>query len=219
MRFEEIKTRLKKQHISFAYSYHYNLAPYLYPEEEAFIKQAIPNRQEEFAKGRQCARTAIDSILGYSSFPILQGAFGEPLFDQEIVGTISHTDRFYIAAVAFNFKMLSLGVDIEENVNRDIGWDLIAEKWELSQCQSYNIPTITLFSLKEALIKCFSPLLQKRLFYNSFNIRFMSRTRIDDFNEVRFEIQEDISIHEDQMVCGYYISENNHIVSVAYINK
>ncbi len=219
MRFEEIKNILKKEFISFAYSFHYNLEAYLYPEEEAIIKQAVPLRQEEFAKGRQCARVAMEEIMGPTNTPILQGDFGEPLFSQSVVGSISHTERFFVSAVAFDFKMRAIGVDIEENLSRDIDWELIADRNELSQCNTYNITPITLFSIKESLIKCFSPLFQKRLFYDSFDVQFQHRSKIDIFNPVSFSYRDDPEKYRKQAVCGYFISENNYLVSIAFIRK
>lgn len=218
MRFEEIRQHLKKDFIAFAYSFHYNLEAYLYPEEEEIIRGAVPSRQEEFAKGRQCARLAIDEITGRSRYPILQGTLGEPLFDSAVIGSIAHTDRFYVAAVAFQHKIAGLGVDIEENQTRDIDWSLIAEYREISQCKTYNITPITLFSLKESLIKCFSPLAGKKLFYDAFDVTFLQRPRMEVFNPVRF-IYNDQPELSTETRAGFFISENGNIVSIAYILK
>ena len=72
----------------------------LYPEEAASIKRAVPKRWREFTAGRLCAREALRR-LGIERHPILVGEHREPLWPSGVVGTLSHCDDCYGAAVAF----------------------------------------------------------------------------------------------------------------------
>lgn len=87
-------------------------AAHLYPAEEAHILGASIRRRSAFSAGRTCARRALSEI-GIKDFPILAGPCGEPLWPAGIVGSISHTNEYCLAAVAHSTAIRSIGIDVE----------------------------------------------------------------------------------------------------------
>jgi enterobactin synthetase component D len=90
---------------------------------------------------------------------------GAPVWPAGLTGSITHTDDFASAAVAWTTDTLSLGIDTERVMSdeqaRDVG-DVIASPSELRQCRVAGIPprdALTLvFSAKESIFKCLHPL-------------------------------------------------------------
>src|SRR5450631_1635810 len=70
----------------------------LLPEEAAGLGRAVPERQQEFAAGRLCARRALEE-LGFAGFALLAQADRQPLWPAQIVGSITHTNGLCAAVV------------------------------------------------------------------------------------------------------------------------
>lgn len=131
--------------------------------ERALIERSSPQRQLEFAAGRQCAREAL-TARGSASGPILSGPAREPLWPAGVVGSISHTSGVALAVVASADDASGLGVDVEH----------IREEWSQDELQlvlraseaefaerltdSQRAFVLTaLFASKESLFKCLYP--------------------------------------------------------------
>jgi 4'-phosphopantetheinyl transferase EntD len=135
----------------------------LFPEEEALVARAVPKRRREFAKGRECARTAL-ARLGFTDVVLLSGKSREPLWPTEAVGSITHTAGLCAVAVGRSERYAGLGIDAEpaeplaEHLARRIGagcdWEALAEVSALSP----SIVRRLVFSVKEAVYKCVFPL-------------------------------------------------------------
>lgn len=82
--------------------------------EERFVKNALDKRRSEFAAGRYCARTALETA-GTTNQAILKAQSGCPIWPDGFVGSISHTDRFATALIAPTVHYAGLGIDIEHN--------------------------------------------------------------------------------------------------------
>ncbi|MGO9454312.1 MAG: 4'-phosphopantetheinyl transferase family protein [Candidatus Binataceae bacterium] len=85
-----------------------------FSEETKLVSRAVAKRQNEFAAGREAAHRAM-SRLGVPAVPLLAGAERAPLWPAGVVGSISHTRRIAIAAVASEADLYGLGVDVEED--------------------------------------------------------------------------------------------------------
>jgi 4'-phosphopantetheinyl transferase EntD len=86
----------------------------LFPAEEAVIERAVAKRRREFTTGRVCARRAL-ARLGIEPGPLLPGPKREPLWPAGVVGSITHTDGYRAAAVAWARQLVSVGIDAEPN--------------------------------------------------------------------------------------------------------
>jgi len=104
----------------------------IFPEEEIFIRKAVPKRMQEFIAGRLCARRALSEI-GIEGFPLLKGKGRAPIWPLGIVGSISHCQGYCGVAVAQKTDIESLGLDVEcvEQVSMDT-WKHFCNQQELS---------------------------------------------------------------------------------------
>lgn len=83
-----------------------------FAEEDEAVARAIPQRRREFHDGRALARQAL-SALGIQPEPIRRGPRGAPIWPADVVGSITHTDRYAAAAIARSAQAVSLGIDAQ----------------------------------------------------------------------------------------------------------
>ena len=132
---------------------------FLHPQEIAAVRNAVPKRIEEFAAGRACAHRAL-AELGCEPAPLPRGADRSPVWPQDIAGSITHTDDYCAAVVAWRREITGIGIDCEIIGRvRDDMLRLIctpAERERLAAMdggQRTETATI-IFSAKEAFFKC-----------------------------------------------------------------
>lgn len=70
----------------------------LHPDEQPLIASAVENRRREFAAGRQCVRLAMER-LGRRPEALLIGERRSPLWPDDVIGSISHTEGYAVAVV------------------------------------------------------------------------------------------------------------------------
>ena len=136
----------------------------LFPEEEALVARATAKRRQEFAAGRECARSAL-AALDVAAMPILRGYRGAPQWPDGIVGSITHCAGYCAAAVARAEELVTIGLDAEPNAALPGGvLELVsqpAERARLRQLAAAS-PGIgwdrLLFCAKEAVYKAWFPL-------------------------------------------------------------
>jgi 4'-phosphopantetheinyl transferase EntD len=136
----------------------------LWPEEAAYIANAVPKRRVEFACGRLFARRAMHK-LGFGEVPIPGGADRAPIWPPGLTGSISHTDHYCAVAVARRSEISAIGVDVEDldRFTLDLTRHVlspreIAIELEGLPCQQRLERAAIIFSAKEALYKCLYPL-------------------------------------------------------------
>ncbi|NNE63891.1 MAG: 4'-phosphopantetheinyl transferase superfamily protein [Gammaproteobacteria bacterium] len=154
----------------------------LHPEEEKYVLNAVAARRAEFATGRYCARELL-SKLGYVDTAIPVGPKREPLWPDNISGSISHDQGIAVAAISAEKHVSGLGVDLlglESSVD-DAASGLIADESEISsvgkmlhsasRCElQYVNPLLLVFSAKESAIKAVSPSLEHYLDFREIQI-------------------------------------------------
>ncbi len=92
---------------------------HLHAAEMGAIENAAPGRVREFAAGRQAARQAL-AKLGLGETTIGRLPDRRPIWPVGIVGSISHSQTFAVAAVSRDEQLLGLGLDIEQPVLDDL---------------------------------------------------------------------------------------------------
>jgi 4'-phosphopantetheinyl transferase EntD len=154
----------------------------LLPEEERLVASAVPKRIAEFAMGRTCARDAF-KLLGVPIGPVLQGPAREPLWPEGIVGSITHCERYYAAALAFRKDIASVGIDAEPNepLSNDV-LAMIAQDQEVRHLNRWKHEDNIcwdrlLFSAKESLYKAWYPLTKSWLGFKDARIYPNASTR------------------------------------------
>jgi 4'-phosphopantetheinyl transferase EntD len=127
-------------------------------EERAMVVAATPKRMLEFATGRWCARKALRE-KGIEGFPVLADANRAPVWPRGIVGSITHTEGFYAAAIGRRDSFAGIGIDaeIDGRVGRELWSDLFTiEEIDglelLSEPKRASMATV-MFSAKESFYK------------------------------------------------------------------
>lgn len=134
----------------------------LFPEEAALVASAVEKRKKEFAKGRECARSAL-ATLGFFDVPLLTGESREPLWPGKVVGSITHTRGLCAAAVARAERYRGIGIDaepaepLEPGVVRRVCRDREAASLPSGALDESLVPRLV-FCVKEAVYKCQFPL-------------------------------------------------------------
>jgi len=162
----------------------------LQPEEEAYLsKNASPERRVEYYLGRAAANQALKSLNIENPGPVLKGEYGEPLWPDGIVGSISHTGRFAIAAVAFRENYRGIGIDCE-NLRRKFSLKILTriahpEEADWVMKRQSNLRALMLFSAKECIFKTFFPenkhyigFKDAKLSWDSYNRQFIGDVRL-----------------------------------------
>jgi len=134
--------------------------------EHDIVKNSVPKRVAEFIGGRWCAHAALTDA-GAVSHGILKGPFGEPLWPDNVIGSITHESRICAAAVSTSDRYSAVGIDIvdtQRNFECDRNlFSLITRPQDtltIIGCEfSLQMKYMLFFSIKESVVKILSPLL------------------------------------------------------------
>jgi len=143
--------------------------------EEASVAAAPDHRRREFARGRACARQALQR-LGVGPVPILRGRNGEPLWPAGIRGSITHCESYCAAVAARAADVASIGIDAEtikdlnEHELARIGND-DERKWIEHARRDVPWP-ILLFSAKESVFKAWFQIFGTALSFEHVHVEF-----------------------------------------------
>ncbi|WLQ40108.1 4'-phosphopantetheinyl transferase superfamily protein [Streptomyces laculatispora] len=150
----------------------------LFPEERAWVRDAVPRRVREFGTVRDCARRSMGK-LGVAPVPILPGTRGEPRWPPGIVGSMTHCEGFRAAAVARSGDIASLGIDAEpDSPLSEVLLPKVARPEERSRITELerSDPTVhwdrLTFSAKESVYKAWFPLARCRLGFLDVSLSF-----------------------------------------------
>jgi enterobactin synthetase component D len=135
----------------------------LHPDEAECVRNAVPKRKREFAKGRLCARRLL-AEMGIRQFPLLVGQDRSPVWPEGIAGSLSHCDGYCAVALARKSVVSGIGLDVETAARLDdnlvpmvctaeeIAWLSTLDESDRGRCGKL------LFSAKESVFKCVYPL-------------------------------------------------------------
>lgn len=132
--------------------------PVLLADEATSMANAVPRRRLEFAAGRDCARRAM-AALGHAIASMPVGEDRVPIWPNDLVGNITHTDDWVAAAVARRDQgFAAIGIDLEPAaaLPPDM-WASICRPEELAKLAPGMSPGLAarlVFSMKEAAFKC-----------------------------------------------------------------
>lgn len=149
----------------------------LLPEEEDRVRGATDKRRREFTAGRRCARQAL-ARLGLAPAPLLPGPDRVPVWPEGAVGSISHTRGFCAAVVARSDAVRSLGLDAERAGPLDARLvRRVLTPAERTRFAGRPPPAGAdwaklAFSAKEAVYKCYYPLVRRALGFHDLELDF-----------------------------------------------
>jgi enterobactin synthetase component D len=191
----------------------------LHTEETMIISKAIDKRRYEFSAGRLCARNALQQI-GIDNCTLTQGENGEPIWPDQITGSISHSNKWAAAAISTTKEIMAIGFDIEtiNRISSDILKRIITdtekeqlEKKDKQKAQEYSA---LIFSAKEAIYKALSKLYNKTL-------RFKDVSIIPKEDSTKFEIElnEELNpfLNNAHPFCRYFIHEDDIFTAITFL--
>ncbi|MDJ0793303.1 MAG: 4'-phosphopantetheinyl transferase superfamily protein [Woeseiaceae bacterium] len=123
--------------------------------------RAVKKRQLEFVAGRIAAREAMEELGRDATYPG-RAPDRRPLWPKGLVGSITHTADYAVAAAARSSDVVAVGIDLEDQqqlvdeIGRHILSDAEREAWNLDK-SAQNSSFVSLFSYKEAIFKCVYP--------------------------------------------------------------
>jgi 4'-phosphopantetheinyl transferase EntD len=132
----------------------------IHPEEERILSpRACPKKRNEFALGRAAVRHALLE-LGEDYAPVLRGGYGEPLWPDGILGSITHCWPWAVALVVRSRRPFAIGIDLEslEKTGRADISRVICTAGELDWVRNgsgSNKRLAMIFSAKETVYKGF----------------------------------------------------------------
>jgi 4'-phosphopantetheinyl transferase EntD len=136
----------------------------LFPEEAIKVARAVEKRRREFVAGRACARRAM-ADLGLAPRAIPSGEDRAPIWPDDVIGTITHTDTWCAAAIArAGGGVRALGLDVEPDTPLNPALlKTIALPEERAEIEARpealrGLLGKLLFSAKECAYKCQYPL-------------------------------------------------------------
>lgn len=133
-------------------------------------------RRRQFLMGRLAAREVL-AALKRGDLPIGSGERGEPLWPEDIVGSITHTASVALAVGAFAKSGCAVGIDIEDKA-RSLSHAVIERistegerEWLFEEKGLVNERALTLFSVKESVFKALYPTLRRELSFKDAEVR------------------------------------------------
>ncbi|MBU0995333.1 MAG: 4'-phosphopantetheinyl transferase superfamily protein [Proteobacteria bacterium] len=177
------------QYIGFAVSAKNDSTEFmLSPEEKIIISsRASDKRKLEFFLGRAACYDALKKVGFKFPPPILKGGFNEPIWPDEFVGAITHTDEIAICAVGPYNRTTGIGIDLEylEGVRREIprnAYKMICAgpelEWVTSEDGKADFRIKRLFSAKEAAFKAFFPHARSFLDFSDARLSWNDKKRV-----------------------------------------
>ncbi len=145
-------------------------------EELLSAVQMSPRRLSSFRHGRHCARLAMRGI-GEPFRAIPMGKNREPIWPQDLVGSITHSGSSAAAVVAKKHLLAGLGIDLEtRGTLRDEIRDLICLPEELTMLKASKHSAVdarVIFSAKESIYKCLWPQLGRYIDFKDVQINLL----------------------------------------------
>ncbi len=193
----------------------------LHSEEVVIISKAIDKRRYEFSAGRLCARNALQQI-GIDNCTLTQGENGEPIWPDQITGSISHSKKWAAAAVSTTKDIMAIGFDIEtvNRISSDILKRIITEKekelLDKNDKQKAQEYAALIFSAKEAIYKALSKLYNKTLRFNDVSI--IPKEGSPEFEiELNYELTS--FLKNVRPFCRYFIHENDIFTAITFLRS
>ena len=151
----------------------------LQPEEQEYIRRAVPKRFHEFRTVRALAREGL-AELGRARPSMVPGERGEPTWPAGIVGSITHCDGYRAIVVAERAQVRGVGIDAEPNRPLPSGvYRRISSALERDAVRRMEevVPQVCgdrlLFSAKESIYKVWFPMAGTMLQFDQACVQFL----------------------------------------------
>lgn len=151
--------------------------PPLWPAEQAYIAQAIPTRQNEFAAGRAAARRALRDI-GQLPQAIPAQDNRAPVWPAGVAGSITHSKTICAAVVSPHATALGLDIEPLQVMDEDLISSICSKK-EISHILSLDkcFGPLLVFAAKEAAYKAQFPLTETLFGFDALDVVLNPETK------------------------------------------
>lgn len=192
----------------------------LWPTEAHVVEAAARRRRAAFTTARTCARRAM-ATLGHAPVPILAGPAGQPLWPDDLVGSITHRSGYCAAAVARRADVAALGIDAE--VNRPLAAD-VRERVTTSEERAWLAGMAVgpihwdrlLFSAKESVYKAWYPAMGSWLGFDAAVVRVDAACRSFEATLLRDGLA--IAARTVQRIRGRYAIQGGFILTSCWVD-
>ena len=146
-------------------------------EKEVLTTLATEKRKIEFALGRHSAHKALATLEIKPPYSIGKGTRGEPIWPENIVGSISHYQDWGVAAVANKSTTESIGLVVQGVREKNVV--ALAKRtcsesersWIEDDPNNRALRATMLFSAKESFYKCAYPLCKRFIGFTDIELK------------------------------------------------
>ncbi len=197
------------------------------------IKTAKNKRQQDFLAGRYCAQKAL-MALQYESFDLHIGLQRQPIWPDNIQGSISHSHNLAAAIAATTSQennILGLGLDIEHILDHKTAMQIKSvvlnqdekERFKrlLTSSRILNNESLIslIFSVKESFFKAVHPLVNRIFEFSAVSIlQIENRQMLLRLNEDIFPVDSNYKIGHE-FIAYFDIETNKWLVSSMLLIK
>jgi|688.fasta_scaffold205758_3 4'-phosphopantetheinyl transferase EntD len=203
----------------------------LHPQEAAALGEAVsPKRRRDFMLGRFAARRSMQHLGCVEDSPVLRGEHREPVWPDGVVGSISHSGGFGVAAVGWQKDFSAIGIDIQQIEDR-YSDDLIARfadpdefDWVRSDPSIRTERAVKLFSAKESVFKALYPVSRVWFAFDAAKLTprdgefgFSAAVRLPAFSTGLIHLEVDVALVDGFVITGCWMQEGLSAQGVAVI--
>lgn len=176
------------------------------------LQKAVAKRKAEYLAGRFCAKQVLSS-LNIHPCDILSGNDRAPIWPDNIIGSITHTQGIAMAMACHHADIAGIGIDIEQLMSDKQEQELqkqILHPEEYSQfkqlAEQISHPLTIVFSAKESIFKALYPSVKQFFGFEA--------AKLIAFNEqqLQFKITKTLSEQVPQGTCVTVFYQCNNTV-------
>lgn len=186
-----------------------------------YIKNSVIKRRAHYLTGRILVKILLNQI-GITDFNLINGSGNEPLWPENIIGSLSHTENYAICAIDHLNNYTGIGVDIQKCISIETAnkiWPLIMSTVEkellITNVIEFPVLLTIVFSAKESLYKALYSQVKS---FNYFNL--LTITKLDFKNkkfvlELKCDLKNNYN-YGDRFEGDFQYLENNIITFISY---
>jgi enterobactin synthetase component D len=198
----------------------YEILGIRFPES---LRNSVIKRRAEFLAGRYCAIRSLQKI-GIDNTTIEIGKHRNPLWPENIAGSISHCNTHAIAITSNVSSVLGVGIDIEDEVDKEtvekIQGQIVCEnEISLISCNIGEKPLLfTLaFSIKESFFKAAYTAVGQFFAFDAVSIVEIDRQACTISLRINKTLHEKLT--KDMLIKGaFHISSEKKVVTLVILN-
>lgn len=183
------------------------------------ISNSVTKRKSEFLAGRYACKLCLDKI-GSPTNSVSVGSNREPKWPTGYVGSITHSAKIAVAAVAESSKHIYIGIDIEPIMTKAIAQKISGlivksdERKFLQQSFNFELALTIIFSAKESLYKALYSM--RKEFLDFHDAKLLSFDVIN--SNCTFKLRRDVFFKDSRVYIVRFMIVNQEVFTYLSIN-